>query len=160
MIAALREFSSEKIESAIKNSTNDVNIQIDLIKSLTYHIEMPTLLIIAEKEKEKLIGQYSRIMRRMGSEIDVINAFVADTFKSLGSINTMDKLEVIIESIPKKRALLEKIDFNKVQNYQWVKDSLFSELSKAIKWYELGMKALKELEIAVIARKQKLNTVE
>ena len=160
VIAALREFSSEKIESAIKNSTNDVNIQIDLIKSLTYHIEMPTLLIIAEKEKEKLIGQYSRIMRRMGSEIDVINAFVADTFKSLGSINTMDKLEVIIESIPKKRALLEKIDFNKVQNYQWVKDSLFSELSKAIKWYELGMKALKELEIAVIARKQKLNTVE
>ncbi|OLS20825.1 MAG: hypothetical protein HeimC3_38880 [Candidatus Heimdallarchaeota archaeon LC_3] len=159
VINALRNFSSQDIELAVRNSTDDINTQIDLIKALTYHIEMPSLLMIAEKEKEKLIGQYSRVMRRMGSEIDTINAFVADTFKKLNLIKTVDKLDVILDSIPNKRSLLEKIDFKKVQNYQWVKDELFNQLKQAMQWYELGSKALKELEIAVTERKLKLNSV-
>jgi HEAT repeat protein len=160
VIQSLKIFSNQEIEDAIYGTSDDINAQIDLIEAYTYHIENPELASKSNEEKQKLIGQYSRIMRRMKSEIDTINAFVSDTFKKLGSINNQEKLDMLLNSIPKKRSLLEKIDFKKVQHYTWVKNELYQQLKQAFEWYELGSEALKELEKAVLKRKQSLISTE
>jgi HEAT repeat protein len=156
VIKSLNNFSTQEIEIAIKGYSDEINLQIDLIEGLTYHIENKELTLKADDEKKKLVGKYSRIMRRMKSEIDAINAFVSDSFKKLSKISEKEKLDMILDSIPKKMSLLEKIDFEKVQSYTWVKNELYQQIKQAQEWYNLGSGALKELEGAVRKRKEKI----
>ena len=91
------------------------------------------------------------------NEIDSINSFVADVFKNLASINTLEEIETIRDTIPRKRSNLEKIDISKISNYAWVNNSLYLELKEADKNFKMGISALFELENAVEAKYEKFS---
>ncbi|MFW9929667.1 MAG: HEAT repeat domain-containing protein [Candidatus Thorarchaeota archaeon] len=149
IIDAIKSFPSSDIEKEIEEESKNQHELIDLSELLIHFIEYPEIRRKIEEKKKILIGQYSRLLRRTRSEIDGINAFVADTFKELSKINSKSELEIIIETIKSKYEIINKINFDNISHYQWVKNELFQELRQASDWYKLGYGALRELDQAV-----------
>ena len=156
ILKSISAFSQDEIAKEIKANATDTHQFIDLVEKVTEFLQFPELTSEAEASKKDLIGTFQRTIRRMRNEIDSINAFVADTFKTLLEINEIEKLQIILDSIPRKRKILEEIDFSKIKDYRWVQKELFNELKQAQEWYNLGNSALNELETAIISRKKRL----
>ncbi len=157
MLDTLLLFSEEEILSEIKNAAqNDENLYLDLLDEVLFQNPFELLQKESETNKQKLIPKYQRQFKRVKNEIDSINSFVADVFKNLASINTLEEIETIRDTIPRKRKNLEKIDVTKISSYAWVNNSLYLELKEAEKNFKLGIAALVELENAVEAKYEKL----
>lgn len=157
MLDTLKLFSEQEILNEIFNTAKeDENLFLDLLDEVIFQNPFELLQKESTKTKERLIPKYQRQFRRVKNEIDGINSFVADVFKNLASINDVEELETIKETIPRKRANLKRVDINAVLKYAWVKNSLYLELKEAEKNYNLGISALQELENAVNARHEKL----
>ena len=157
MLNALLSFSEEEIKESFENESNaDENKYLDLIEEAVFQYPFEKLLKESVIKKEKLISKYQRNFRKVKSEIDSINSFVADVFKNLASISILEEAETIFDTIPRKRSNLERIDINSIASYSWVKNSLYQELKEAGKLYQLGVGALNELELAVTSKIDKL----
>ncbi len=157
MLTALQLFSEEEILSEIKNAAKgDENLYLDLLDEVLFQNPYEMLREESVKNKEKLISKYQRQFKRVKNEIDSINSFVADVFKNLASINSLEEIETIRDTIPRKRSNLEKIEVNRLVKYAWVNNSLYLELKDAEKYYNLGISALFELENAVEAKYENL----
>jgi len=156
ILTSIRRFSVDSLAKEIKESSTDIHEYIDHIEDLTHYIEYAELTKMAEKEKQQLIDQFNRTLRRMQNEIDSINAFVADTFRTLSTINEDKILDTILSSIPAKHALLSKVDFPKLKRTKWVQKALFQELRMAESLFRDGNGGLQELKGAVEQRKKSL----
>lgn len=157
MLDTLLLFSEEEILTEIKNAANgDENLYLDLLDEVLFQNPFELLQKESDSNKEKLIPKYQRQFKRVKNEIDSINSFVADVFKNLASINNVEELETIKNTIPRKRANLERIDVTKISSYAWVNNSLYLELKEAEKNFKLGISALFELENAVEIKFEKL----
>ena len=157
MLDTLLIFSEEEILSEIKNAAkDDENLYLDLLDEVLFQNPFELIQEESEKNKQKLIPKYQRQFKRVKNEIDSINSFVADVFKNLASINTLEEIETIRSTIPRKRSNLEKIDVTKISSYAWVNNSLYLELKEAEKNFKLGISALFELENAVEAKFDRL----
>ena len=158
MLDTLNLFSEEEILSEIKKAAgNDENLYLDLLDEFLFQNPYEMLREELDKNKEKLIPKYQRQFKRVKNEIDSINSFVADVFKNLASINTLEEVETIRETIPRKRSNLERIDITKIAKYAWVNNSLYLELKEAEKNFKMGISALFELENAVEAKYEKFS---
>ena len=157
MLNTLKLFSEQEILNEIQDKVKeDENLYLDLLDEALFQNPFELLQAESEKTKEKLIPKYERQFKRVKNEIDGINSFVADVFKKLGSINNVEEIETIKETIPRKRANLERI--NSILKYAWLKNSLYLELKEAEKNFKLGISALFELETAVDAKYEKLSS--
>ena len=156
ILKAISNFSNDEIANEIKTNATEPHEFIDLVEKTTEFLDIPKLNQVAQDLIKDLITTFQRTLRRILSEIDSINAFVAETIKTLAKLNDAKVLQTILDSIPRKRNVLEKIDFSKIKDYKWVQKELFNELKQAQEWYNLGNSALNELETAVINRKKKI----
>ena len=158
MLDTLQLFTEEQILNEIKNTAkDDENLYLDLLDEVLFQNPYEKLREEADKNKEKLIPKYQRQFKRVKNEIDSINSFVADVFKNLASINSLEEIETIRDTIPRKRNNLEKIEVNKIAKYAWVNNSLYLELKEAEKNFNMGISALFELENAVEVKYEKLH---
>ena len=150
ILKALQMFSEEEILKALLQASNDDdNILLDLIQEAIFHYPFELLIKESQLRKEKLISKNKRQFRRVKTEIDGINGFVADMFKSLANINDQEELQTLLETIPRKRKALDRIDLDQIAKYNWVKKELYENLKEAQEWYKLGHGALNELESAI-----------
>ena len=159
MLDNLRLFSEDEILAEIqKSASGDENKYLDLLDETLFQNPFAKLQEESETNKAKLIPKYQRQFKRVKNEIDGINSFVADVFKNLASINDLEELETIRETIPRKRANLERLDIKSILKYAWVQNSLYLELKEAEKNFNLGISALFELENAVNVKYEKLGS--
>ncbi|MHA2366501.1 MAG: HEAT repeat domain-containing protein [Candidatus Hodarchaeales archaeon] len=161
ILNSLKSFPEESIlEEIIKAADGDENKLLDLIEEAIFQFPFETLLRDSDERKKRLIGKYERSFQRMKGEIDTINAFCSDTFKNLGLISNKEELKTIIESIPRKRKTLARVDLAKLETYSWVKKELYLPLKNAFEWYKMGQGALDELEKALELRIKSVEGVE
>jgi HEAT repeat protein len=159
MLNSLKIFSETEILEEIKKATkDDENLYLDLLDEVLFQNPFELLSAESEQTKIKLIPKYHRLFRRIKNEIDGINGFVADVFKKLATINTLDEIETINETIPRKRSNLEKIEISTVMKYSWVKNTLYLDLKEAEANFKMGISALFELEMAVTGKADKLKS--
>lgn len=157
VLLGLRAFSEQTILDELKAAAgDDDNILLDLIEEAIFHYPFKLLIDESKKRKETLIGRNKRSFKRVKTEIDSINAFVADTFKGLAKVSEVEHLKTMLDSIPRKRRNLSRVDLEKISEYAWVRNELHDELRDAQEWYQLGQGALDELEAAIQARMQKV----
>lgn len=150
ILTSLMKFSQDNILKELQaNSNDDDNVLLDLIEETIFHYPFETLLSESKAKKENLISKYQRQFRKVKTEIDGINGYVADIFNSLTNITDLEELNTLADSVPRKRKSLERIDLKKIAQFNWVQKELYENLKEAQEWHKLGHGALNELEIAI-----------